>query len=177
MKHRVLMCSSNIYSTVFSSIYKYFFECRSWTHPVKYNLQLALTNIFWQSNISHPKSTSQCAVCNSGKFWHVAICVRLNAVLKIKWYYTQQGRFIAITQQRASAEYDKSLTRETGSFRKNHCSVVFRPLPLLQHSAAASIPRLSPPFTITKSRWSNKLLKKIKQIGSIIYIICFILLR
>jgi len=164
------MCPFNVYWTVFLSIHKYILSAAA--------EHFQRNTIFsWHSRtatLPTPRTPRSVAVCNSGKFWHVAICVGLNAVLKINRCYTQQGRLIAIAEQRASAEYDKSLPRETGSFKKNRCSVAFRRPS--QHSAAANIPRLCLPFTITKSRWRNKLLKQIIQIDSKTYILCLILL-
>jgi hypothetical protein len=123
-KRRVLIFSSNMYSTVLLSIYKYSLSAA----PEHFQWNAIFS---WHSRtISHPKSTSRSAVCNSGKFWHVAICVGLNAVLKIKQCCTQQGLLIAISQLPASAEYDKSLPRETDSHKKKRCLVVFRWSPL-----------------------------------------------
>jgi len=115
-----------MYSTVFLNIHKYSLSAAP--EHVQWNTIFSWHSrtISGRATFPTPRVPHSVAVCNSGKFWHVAICVGLNAVLKIKWCYTQQGRFIAITQQRASAEYDKSLPRATGSLKKNRCSVAFR---------------------------------------------------
>jgi hypothetical protein len=126
MKIRALMCPSNMYWTVFLSIHKYALSAAAEHFQRNTIFSWHSRTISGRAIFPTPRIPHSVAVCISGKFWHVAICVGLNAVLKIKRCYTQEGRLIAIAEQRASAEYDKSLQREAGPLKKNRCSVAFR---------------------------------------------------